>query len=247
MFFDDIRLERAVPVVISLDPDHVVVPKTSAAPVIDGQSDAVWDAVNGTQCLITEMINADSAAPENANDLSATFKTMFDDNNFYIFMEVQDSVIDHEFSDWQGDGVEIYFDGDYSHGDTYDGVNDNQIRITVDDVVLADIDSSLPVDGTVFKVVLTASGYNIEASFPLQALQIYPSEDPAPLVDADGVEIPGTGIAPNNIIGFEVQINDNDSAGGRQTMMRWHSDDNGSWGNASLFGQARLVSSTVEN
>ena len=245
IYVDDIR--RYPPVVVNIEPDILLVPKTSVAPVIDGQSDAVWDAVNGTQCLITDIINADSAAPENTNDLSATFKTMFDDNNFYIFVEVQDSVIDHEFSDWQGDGVELYFDGDYSHGEAYDGVNDNQVRITVDDVALADIDSSLPVAGTVFKVVLTASGYNIEASFPLEALQIYPSEDPAPLVDADGVEIPNSGIALNNIIGFEVQINDNDSAGGRQTMMRWHSDDNGSWGNASLFGQARLVSSTVEN
>ncbi len=95
--------------------------------------------------------------------------------------------------------------------------------------------------------MLTDSGYNLEASFPLEALQIYPSEDPAPLVDIDGVEIPNSGIAPNNVIGFEVQINDNDSAGGRQTMLRWHSDNNDSWQNPSLFGQARLVSTTVGN
>jgi len=245
LYIDDIR--RRPPVVVSLDPDHVVVPKTTVAPIIDGVWDGVWNDVNETQCLITEMSNTDSATPEDSNDLSATFKAFYDDNNFYIFVEVQDSLIDYEFSDYQGDGVEIYFDGDYSHGDSYDGVNDNQIRITVDDVELADIDSSLPVDGTVFKVLLTDSGYNIEASFPLEVLQIYPSEDPEPLLDADGVEIPGSGIAPNNIIGFEVQINDNDSAGGRQTIMRWHSDDNGSWGNSSLFGQARLVSTTIGN
>jgi endo-1,4-beta-xylanase len=140
-------------------------------------------------------------------------------------VEVQDSVIDYEFSDWQGDGVEIYFDGDNSKGDSYDGINDNQIRITVDDVELADIDSSLPVDGTAFKVLLTDLGYNVEASFPLAKLQV----------------------SPDTIIGFEVQINDNDSAGGRQTLMRWHSDDNDSWQNPSLFGQAQLVSSTVGN
>ena len=174
--------------------------------------------------------------------LSAIFKTLYDDTYFYVFVEVQDSVIDYEFSDWQGDGVEIYLDGDYSHGTAYDGVNDNQIRITVDDVALADIDSSLPVDGTVFKVLLTDGGYNIEAAFPLEALQIHPSEDPAPLVDADGVEIPNSGVAPNNIIGFEMQINDNDAGGTRETMLRWHSDDNNSHQDPSLFGQARLVS-----
>jgi len=245
LYIDDIR--RHPPVIVNLDPDHVVVPKTAVAPIIDGVWDAVWNDVNETRCLITDMVNTNSDAPEDAADLSAIYKAFYDDSSFYIFVEIQDSVIDYEFSDWQGDGLEVYFDGDYSHGDTYDGVNDNQIRITVDDVTLANIDSSLPVDGTVFKVLLTATGYNIEASFPLDVLQIYPSEDPAPLVDADGVEIPNSGIAPNNIIGFEVQINDNDSAGGRQTLMRWHSDDNDSWQNPSLFGQARLVSSTVGN
>jgi len=193
------------------------------------------------------MSNADSETPENAADLSAVFKAFYDDTNFYVFVEVQDSVIDYEFSDWQGDGLELYFDGDYSHGGSYDGVNDNQIRITVDDVTLENTDSSLPIDGTVFKVLLTATGYNIEASFPLDVLQIYPSADPAPLVDADGVEIPNSGIAPNNIIGFEVQINDNDASGGRQTMLRWHSDDNNSWQDPSLFGQARLVDTTAGN
>jgi hypothetical protein len=57
-------------------------------------------------------------------------------------------------------------------------------------------------------------------------------------------ELKGTALSQ---FGFEVQINDNDSAGGRQTLMRWHSDDNDSWQNPSLFGQARLVSSTVGN
>ena len=170
------------------------------------------------------MVNTASAAPENADDLSAIFKAAYDDNNFYVFVEVRDSVIDYEFSNWQGDGVEIYFDGDISRGSTYDGVNDNQIRITVDDVTLADIDSSLAIDGTQFKVLLTDAGYNIEAAFPLARLQISP-------------------LPPNNIIGFEMQINDNDGGGGRETLMRWHSDDNNSWQDPSLFGVAQLSSS----
>ena len=245
LYIDDIQ--RHPPVVVSLESDNLVVPKTSAAPVIDGQWDDVWNDVNETQCLITEMANTDNATPEDSNDLSAVFKAFYDETNFYIFVEINDSVIDYEFSDYQGDGIEIYFDGDYSHTDSYDGVNDNQIRITVDDVAIEDTDSSLAIDGMVFKVLLTATGYNIEASFPLEALQIYPSEDRAPLLDSEGVEIPNSGIAPNNVIGFEVQINDNDSGGVRETLLRWHSDDNNSYQDPSLFGQARLVSETVGN
>ena len=206
-----------------IEPGILNVPKTSVAPIIDGQWDAVWNDVDETRCLITDMINTDSAPPEDLNDLSAIFKATYDDNNFYILVEVLDSVIDYEFSTWNGDGVEIYFDGDNSKGDSYDGINDNQIRITVDDVELADIDSSLPVDGTAFKVLLTDLGYNVEASFPLAKLQV----------------------SPDTIIGFEVQINDNDSAGGRETLLRWYSDDNDSWQNPSLFGVAQLVSLVV--
>ncbi|MCP4451440.1 MAG: hypothetical protein GY809_08265, partial [Planctomycetes bacterium] len=198
------------------------------------------------ECLITDMVQNNSVAPEDAADLSAQFKAMFDDTNFYIFISVQDSVIDTEFSDWQGDNVEFYFDGDYSHGDAYDGINDNQIRISVDDVTLAGTDSPLPIDGSTFKVVLTDTGYNIEAAFPLDVLQIYPSEDPAPLFDSGGVEIPNSGIAPNNVIGFEVQIGDNDGGGARETIMRWHSNDDNSWQYPSLFGQARLVKTAGE-
>ena len=38
-----------------------------------------------------------------------------------------------------------------------------------------------------------------------------------------------------------------DGGGGRETLMRWHSDDNNSWQDPSLFGQARLVDTTDGN
>jgi len=202
--------------------EPLAVPMTSVAPVIDGELDGVWHNVAEQRCLINDIINADSAMPESWLDLFGTFKVMADANNIYMFIEVQDSVLPFEFSTWNGDGVEICFDGDNSKGETYDGVNDTQIRITVDDVELADIDSAISKEGTVFKVLLTDLGYNVEASFPLDVLQI----------------------SPDNVFGFEVQINDNDG-GGRETMSRWHSDDNDSWQNASLFGQAQLVNRTI--
>ena len=177
---------------------RLIVPETSVAPVIDGELDDVWQDASEESLLITDIINATSAVPEDESDLSGAFKVMYDDDNFYFFIAVQDSVLDYTFSDWQGDSVEIFFDGDNSKGSTYDGVNDNQIRINTDDVELADIGSSLPVDGTAFKVLLTDVGYNIEAAFPLEKLQI----------------------VPENVFGFEVQLNDNDDGSGRETMIR---------------------------
>jgi len=202
------------------DSGRLIVPEASVAPIIDGELDDVWQNVGEEGVLITDIINAGgNVPPDDDSDLSSTFKVMYDADNFYIYVVIQDSVIDYEFSDYNGDGVEIYFDGDNSKGGSYDGVNDNQIRITVDDVELADIDSSLPVDGSAFKVILTDLGYNIEASFPLETLQI----------------------VPENTFGFEVQLNDNDGGGGRETMIRWFSNDNNSWQDSSLFGEAVLT------
>jgi len=201
------------------DSGRLIVPETSVAPIIDGELDDLWQSASEESLLIVDIINATSAVPEDVSDLSGRFKVMYDDDNLYFFIEVQDSVLDYQFSDWQGDSVEIFFDGDNSKGSTYDGVNDNQIRINSDDVELGDIGSSLPVDGTVFMVLLTDVGYNIEAAFPLAVLQI----------------------APENVFGFEVQLNDNDGGGGRETLIRWFSNDNNSWQDASLFGEAILV------
>ncbi len=220
LLLDDIRLygQAAAPAAAGV----LDIPKTSVAPIIDGQWDAVWNDVAETRCLITDIVNATSETPEDEADLSAIFKACYDNSNFYIFVEIQDSVIDYEFSDHKGDGVEIYFDGDLSRGSSYDGVNDNQIRISVGDVSMVDTQIKLPVPGMVFKVLLTDLGYNVEASFPLATLKISP-------------------LAPNNLIGFEVQINDNDASGGRQTILRWYSDNDDSYRNPSLFGVARLL------
>ncbi|MBL7186270.1 MAG: hypothetical protein ISS70_08080 [Phycisphaerae bacterium] len=42
-----------------------------------------------------------------------------------------------------------------------------------------------------------------------------------------------------------MQINDNDSAGGRETLLHWYSDDDDSWQTPSLFGAAEPVSLVV--
>jgi len=76
-------------------------------------------------------------------------------------------------------------------------VYDNQIHITVDDVELVHIDSSLRVEDTASKVLLTDLEYKIKAAFPLAALQIDPVE--------------------YNLTGFEVQVNNNDDGSGRET------------------------------
>ena len=242
IFIDSIRRYPTVPVI--LDPNHIEIRKTTTAPAIDGVGDGIWAQIDAEPLAIWDLSNADSIEPESAADLSASFKACFDDTNFYLFLEVTDSVIEASTSDYLADGLEVYFDGDYSHTSEYDGVNDNQIRITADDEDLADTDASLEVPGMVFKVLLTAGGYNIEAAFPLAELQIAPSEDPEPLYDSEGQVIAGSDIAANNVIGFEVQINDNDTST-RETVLRWFSDDNNSYQDPSLFGQARLLQELV--
>jgi hypothetical protein len=62
------------------------------------------------------------------HDLSMTTRVMWDSNCMYEFVRVWDDTLVRDGSgNWEDDGIELYFDGDYSHGSRYDGTNDMQI------------------------------------------------------------------------------------------------------------------------
>ena len=107
----------------------LMAPMTKTAPVIDGQLDDVWKFVGETVCFKRDA--GDAADPDDWFDLFGSLRLMFDDANLYLWLEVQDELINMG-TDWQYDGVELYFDADNSKTDgTYDGVDDIQIRFNV--------------------------------------------------------------------------------------------------------------------
>jgi len=197
-------------------------------PTIDGTLEDGWldfpEFSDNTYCMDTAGA-FDETTVDDWTDARFHFWSIWDDTKIYTFVKVWDDVTMYDATSgntYESDGIEYYFDGDNSKGETYDGVNDNQGRFQRKDVTNDDSEASGWFDKTTLEYVNldTDYGWNLEWSVPLAACFI------------DNTV--GT------IYGFELQMNDCDT-GARDDMRRWWSWDNLSWANASKFGEAELV------
>ena len=214
----------------SVNEDGVLmIPKTLVAPVIDAVMDSnVYRYEAATIAVVPDNAELDNP-PDDYYDLFGSFRMAFDDAKVYLWLEVNDDLI-NPGADWQYDGVEIYFDADDSRGEAYDGVDDVQIRFNVGEFELADIDLGygtsagwgLTRDNFEYVVEETDLGWVLEVAFPIEDLQL----------------------VPDLSFGFDVQINDADEST-RENMYRWWGDDNNAWQNATFNGAAILNSAEV--
>jgi hypothetical protein len=198
-------------------------------PTIDGTLEDGWldfpEVSDNTYCMDTAGA-FDETTVDDWTDSRFHFWTIWDDTKLYAFVKVWDDVTMYDAisgNSYESDGIEVYFDGDNSKGETYDGVNDNQIRFERKDTSSVDIDATAWFDksSVLFANRETDTGWNLEFSIPL--------------ADCFIDNTIGT------IFGFEMQMNDCDT-GARDGMRRWWSWDNLSWANPSKFGEAELIS-----
>jgi hypothetical protein len=88
--------------------------KTTKAPVIDGNLDAIWNEAN--------QLTMNYVQPQNGmdpQDQSWRFYGLYDDKNIYGYFTVYDNVVDTISSiDWQMDGTEFYIDVNNTHTST---------------------------------------------------------------------------------------------------------------------------------
>jgi hypothetical protein len=218
------------PAFATFDADSVLlIPRTGTAPAIDGVYDNnIYH--NGTMGFIKIVDVGEGTAPDDWIDNFGIFHSVWQDNSLYLYIQVYDDVIDQNTASGahENDGIEVYFDGDWSQGTTYDGINDTQIRFNFDEREKEWDYSTDWIDFTAneiaeykdmieFMMVESDMGYDLEVAFPISEFQI--------IVDSE--------------FGFEIQLNEDDT-GGRDGMLRWWGNNNTSWQNASVFGSARL-------
>ena len=200
-----------------------VVLRTDLAPVIDGTIDPVWSGAN--QYPIQNVIIG-SAVP--AADLSASYRALYDATNLYLLVTVSDeTLINDSGTSWYfDDGVELFVDGDHSQGASYDA-NDFQFGVRWSDgnTIIAGANSAPVPTGAVASLASAPGGYRLEMRLPLSGLSINPTA---------GYQF-----------GLEVQVNDDDDGGDRDTKISWHSLDDNTWMYPSQFGSVALSSNTV--
>ncbi|HIO91616.1 MAG TPA: hypothetical protein EYG68_02085 [Leucothrix mucor] len=169
---------------------------------------------------ISKLITGDV---DNPNDVSATWRASWDEKNLNIWVSViDDKLIQDSAETWADDSIEIYLDTDNSRRKHYDGKNDLKLSFRLKDkrATLDGIKSKTITNELNFSMKAMPKGYRLEVSIPWQSLNIKPRT--------------------NQRIGFEVQVNDDDSGKQRDGKIAWNAPVDKAWKNPRMFGEIVL-------
>lgn len=177
-------------------------------PSIDGQIDDVWNSANVIET--NQWVLGTSGA-------TAKVRTLWDEKNLYVLMEVKDSLLSKESENaHEQDSVEIFIDLNNGKTSTYEE-DDAQYRINFDNEASFNPGSKEPLLTSATSI--TSDGYIVEAA-----------------IAWDGVT-PFSGM----VIGFDAQVNnDEDGDGTRDSVAIWNDVSGNSWQNVSGLGMLRL-------
>ena len=205
----------------------VVIPSPGAMPKLDGIIDQVW-FFSTEQTIGTSQVGA---APSSSADCSGTWRALWNWENLYVLVEVQDESLTNDSgggdNKWNDDSVEIYVDGDNSK-DASVGEDDHQYTCRWNNEELetpSAIHNGTPsLVGVEYAVATTDNGYLLEVKLPWMSIM-------------------GKSATPGQLIGFDVWINDDDDDGDRDSQVSWYSTDGNGWQDPSVWGVALLEAS----
>lgn len=169
------------------------------------------DAYNASDAIKTEVVSSGKSLAY------AEARLLWDANFLYVFASVKDPVLSASNSNaWEQDSVEFFIDQTNSKATSYKP-GCAQIRVNYKNAVSGSSGVPAPKFKSVAKVV--DGGYNIEVAIPLD-------------------KVPGT---EGNLMGFDLQVNDDNGSGSRTGIIAWNDSSNTDWQDPSKFGTITLV------
>jgi len=197
---------------------HATIFSTTKIPVIDGMAEDIWSSAR--QYKIGNVIYSPVAS---ANDLSADYRAMWDQENLYLFVDVRDDMLKNDSGEYYyDDAIEVFIDADNSKASEY-GEHVYQYYFDWDKTK-----PSIGLEGqpyskedVKFALVTTDNGYRLEVKFPWSTLGTKPSA---------GVKI-----------GLDVHVDDDDDGGERDSKLTWQDKKDTAWQNPQVFGTAELA------
>ena len=164
---------------------------------------------------------------DDKEDLSAKWRSSWDDDHLYVWVDVNDDkLVQDSPHSWADDSIEIYLDLDNSRGEKYDGNNDLKLsfrmkdKSVVIDGVKSRVNSRNIANNIGFVMTALTKGYRLEAAIPWDILKVKPRL--------------------NQHIGFEVQVNDDDTGKNRDGKIAWNAKVDKAWKNPKMFGKLVL-------
>ena len=198
--------------------DLLGVPYSAAVPVIDGQTDAIWQIFPEVSFnTYTTDVGDPVSSMSDWDDLQMSFRSLWTDSDFCLLITViDDEIRTPSGSEYENDSIEIYFDGNNSKNSESQGYDSNDLHWRW---VYKGSHESAP-DDVDYAWLQTEDGYQLELRIPARDLS-FPLEN-------------------SHAFGFDIQINDNDGSY-RSQIAKWYAPSDDTWLNPSLFGTARLV------
>ena len=234
--------------------------KTDTAPVIDAEMDDIWLQASARSLVVLD----NDEILDDAQDHSAWFKMLWDDENLYFYFFVLDDNLAKDETKPHDSGVndmcELFFDGDNSDGwtradleaegitvqewwmtqyegqlTTYDGNNDVQFQ--------SDYDEDAAVVGN------RGPGGDWGREWDITGLEVASENQDGDLGFIKEWKIPFSALAiePEDIkngweIGLGIQLPDVDMVGEPKTQIAWHINNDKNWIDPFLFNTIYLAS-----
>ncbi len=196
----------------------VSITQTSTAVTIDGTIESVWSNAVSYNC---ENVPNGASEITDDNDLSGSFRMLWDANNLYILAEVTDDIIkDDSDSPWQDDGIEIFIDIGNDKADSY-GDDDYQYGFEAGGSNFTEYkhDSTT---GVSYSAASVTGGYVIEAQIPWSTL--------------------GETAAVDVLMGFDINLVDDDTGGDSfDSKKSYYNENPTSHNDPSTLGFAQLA------
>jgi endo-1,4-beta-xylanase len=156
-----------------------------------------------------------------ASGSTAVVKTLWDSRHLYIFARVTDSLLSKASGNpWEQDSVEIFVDQNNGKTTEYEA-DDAQYRVNFENT------QSFGGAGSAAKLTsaarLVEGGYVVEAAIALDA-------------------IPGGRARPGLLVGFDVQVNNDELGNGvRASVATWNDESGRAFQDPSRFGVLKLT------
>lgn len=180
---------------------------------VDGEADELWESVAALPLSIR------TGAATN----TASVKTLWDEENLYVYYEVEDAEVSVTNANaWEQDSVEIFLDQNNTKTESYEE-DDCQYRISAENVQSFN-GVNCTEENIVSAVKATDTGYAVEAAIKWTHIT------------------PETGTK----IGIEFQINDGQTEGERLGTISWYDQTGNGYANPGVFGTAVLEDDTEE-
>jgi endo-1,4-beta-xylanase len=193
-------------------------PSTASAyygtPVIDGTMD---ESYNQSSPLAVEKFIQGIQDEKNVfHGATAKGWVLWDESAFYVYMEVNDPVLsDASETVYMQDSIEVFIDENNGKTTFYEP-DDGQFRVSYKNK--QSFGSTGSVDGFESAAQITDEGYAVEVKIPYRALK-----------PQDGT-----------ITGFDLQVNDDQGSGARDSITKWNDPTNDSWRSTAGFGVLTL-------